>query len=357
MLDNTTKTPPAPPVRPDINEYIRHFNKPLTLDEKAAWIGEITQLTLDGILPQPIYRSLCKKIESLPTVTPSKDRPEEKLPGSDYANPGPPKPYVATTTIFPNAMPLHEYEHLKTVRIKEQSSPAPVLLFVLIVAALAVISYGLGYWTLEQTKVGNPQGKPLEPATVAHQPIEIPRQPEPPKPLLENPFEDASIAGLPEKSIELLKVTEFKNGYMPPWKDHDWSWQGNNYRDVIAEMTNKSGMLQITSIKASPKDASWVPQLFYTPIPIVKGKRYHLDLEIRAETAAPAGLLIQFGDFVREEYRDILKQWQNINNEWKVYEFNFTASDTRSNGRLHFSSFVSNQTYMIRRISFREFER
>lgn len=101
--------PPPPPVRPNVAEYVKAFNKPLTMDEKAAWLAEIVYRVLHGELPQDVYPALKDHIEALPVVTASKDRPEEKLPGSDYVYPGPPKPLVATTTVFPDAEPIpHE---------------------------------------------------------------------------------------------------------------------------------------------------------------------------------------------------------------------------------------------------------
>lgn len=49
-------TPPSPPpVLPGVAEYIKAFDKPLTADEKAAWMAEITHLVLVGTLPQAVY--------------------------------------------------------------------------------------------------------------------------------------------------------------------------------------------------------------------------------------------------------------------------------------------------------------
>jgi hypothetical protein len=59
------------------------------MDEKACWIAEITQLVLDGVIPQSVYPALRKKIESLPVASTAKERVTEKLPGSDYVHPGP----------------------------------------------------------------------------------------------------------------------------------------------------------------------------------------------------------------------------------------------------------------------------
>lgn len=189
--------PPPPPVRPNVAEYVKAFNKPLTTDEKAAWLAEIVYRVLHGELQQEVYPALKDHIEALPLVTASKDRPEEKLPGSDYVYPGPPKPLKPLTTVFPDAEPMHVFEQKPIARTRQKSdSSFGVLLFVFGVFILVGIAYGIGSWMMNKTKVNNPAGAPIEQvaAVIPTESVSVAADTSKPDNPLENPFEDPDLA-------------------------------------------------------------------------------------------------------------------------------------------------------------------
>ncbi len=222
--------PPILPVRPDIAAYIKAFDKPLTIDEKASWLAEIAHHVLQGVIPQEVYPSLRDKIVSLPVATPSKNRPEEKLPGSDYVHDGPPKPYKPTASVFEDAKPMHAYENKQMVRQRDNDSSFFVLLFVVVVTVLGFAAYGLAHWAMKSTRLIQETPQPLAAAStpkikpVAAKPIESSDQVPQETPLnkatvkLENPFETGENVRF---GPELLRISTFKDGYKPQWQDND----------------------------------------------------------------------------------------------------------------------------------------
>lgn len=199
---NVSSSPLAPPI---LYEYAMAFNKPLTKEEKCAWLGEIAHLVLTGVLPQSVYPILRDKIDSLPEVLPSKDRPEEKLPGSDYIHPGPPKPYSVLLRMFEDNKPIHVPDAPKTAsRRKQNESDNSAAIFVFITALFFL---GLGGFGIYHLYMNSPWKKDEGTGAIALAAPEM--KPIALKPKTDNPFEDERDLTAPvgELEKEVLRIT------------------------------------------------------------------------------------------------------------------------------------------------------
>lgn len=280
------QTPPLLPPRPDLLDYLKAFDKPLTKDEKLAWIGEITYLVLHGILPREVYPALREKIESLPEAEPSKDRPEEKFPGQDYVHYGPPKPYVPTTTTFPDAKPMHAYETPANVRRREPNSPAFVLFLVGFVAIVSLLVYAMSRWaTNDMENVAERELVHQVRDGLGENDV---TEKESPLPARESadPFENADWAfdvfdeqeskrmGLGE---QLFGLTEYKDGCVPNTHQLQWNAGGDN---LSVPITNVDDHLVIDIQKKGTVE--WIPQLFLLHAGLKKDRRYLFAFEMKA---------------------------------------------------------------------------
>lgn len=148
--------PPTPTTDSEIIEYVRAFDKPLTKDEKAAWIVEITLRTLQGELPQDVYPTLRSKIESLPEIEPTEEREEEKLPSGKRIG------LSSGPASFADASSFHVYEQKKFTRQQDSNDRGFIFKLIFSLLFLGIIAYGIGYWTIKKTTVHNKEGVPLD---------------------------------------------------------------------------------------------------------------------------------------------------------------------------------------------------
>lgn len=175
--NNPPQFPPPPPppqqktVPQSFVEFITAFDKPLTKDEKIAWLGEIAHRVLNNELPQEIYPFLRDKIESLPEAIPFPERPPEKIPGSDYIHPDQAKKYVSLIRENPTFISDDLQTKPKTYRQSNESdSSFATLIGVALFLLVCFIAYGVGSWYMKSPlkKNGNdeiaavaPEPKPV----------------------------------------------------------------------------------------------------------------------------------------------------------------------------------------------------
>ena len=155
---------------------------------------------------------------------------------------------------------------------------------------------------------------------------------------------------------EMLKVTTFKDGYKPllKWKhegkNFDWCWEANYDGKSHGSLSNTSEGLKVVCQSIPPK-ADWIPQLGYMPIPLVKGKKYSIEMELRSETTNKATMRV---DTFNPKWHGFGNKRWPLEKDWKTYQFQFVADETCDKAVLSLHNFEVGGVYEIRRVSLRE---
>lgn len=220
MPQNTLSQFPSPPMPPSEKtmpqafvEYITAFDKPLTKDEKVAWLGDIAHRVLSGELPQEVYPFLRDKIESLPEALPHPNRNEEKIPGSDYIHPEGSKPYVPLIRENPTFISDDLTIKKTTRRSKENTVSYKFLSWLTGFLIICCIAYAYGVWFMK-----TPLMK-IEKAGMEVIPISVDSKPAIIQEIMtdnpfeeigtDNPFEEPNVAIVVLKELpkEVLRIT------------------------------------------------------------------------------------------------------------------------------------------------------
>lgn len=202
-------TPPIPPLTgpasaSSVYEYVMSFEKPLTQDEKTAWLMVIVHYIQSGLLPESIYPVLCNRIASLPEVFPAQNRPPEKIPGSDYVHAGPPKPYQVLLKMYEGNKPTHFPDtSVAILRTKPQSdgNSLAVLICAVLLIVLGLIVYGVGSSYMKTSQKEEKASARIVPAPPETKPVVLEVQ-------TDNPFENNSMTIGKEVLRITLKLSE-----------------------------------------------------------------------------------------------------------------------------------------------------
>ena len=147
---------------------------------------------------------------------------------------------------------------------------------------------------------------------------------------------------------ELLKVTTFKKDYKPSWhKESDWTWDDGQ---IHGTLSNTSEGLRIVCLSIDPQ-VSWIPQLCYRHVPLVKDKRYRIEMELRSETDSKATVEVSGHIPKYQSFGNV--RWQ-LEKDWKTYQLQFTAKETHDLVQIAFLHLEQGGVYEIRRVSLRE---
>ncbi|MDR0706093.1 MAG: protein kinase [Planctomycetaceae bacterium] len=155
---------------------------------------------------------------------------------------------------------------------------------------------------------------------------------------------------------ELLKITEFKNGYLPvnrQQKDFQWTWHGresSNLEDT-ARISNPTDVLRI-DVHKKVQEKLWVPSLEYKNFPLIKGNEYHLECELRA--IEPTSIVVYIPNRNRPEIKRFhLLEDIVVAKDWKTYQHKFLIHENEQSCFLVFDHFKAGIIYEIRRVSLR----
>jgi hypothetical protein len=156
--------------------------------------------------------------------------------------------------------------------------------------------------------------------------------------------------------IELLKVTEFKNGYLPVYQPGDVSSSYRRGEDwgLFTEpgdkftVTNPGNALLLDVQKRS--DIAWTMQLLATGFSIQKSSRYLLEFEMKA--AKPVTIRI---DVKRNSPpNDGFKKRYPLKTEWNTFHEVLQFDKDIPDAHLAINYFEEGNVYELRRVSLRQ---
>ncbi len=94
-----------------------------------------------------------------------------------------------------------------------------------------------------------------------------------------------------------------------------------------------------------------LPQLFYAPFKIERGKKYRVEIEMRCNVATEIRMNVSSESPTYHQFTF----WQvPVGKDWKSIQYDFTANDSRDKARLHFAGFTAGNVYELRKASIRE---
>lgn len=157
---------------------------------------------------------------------------------------------------------------------------------------------------------------------------------------------------------ELLKITEFKNGYLPQLapqkKDFHWVWHGRETQnsEMLSTLSNHMDVFRI-EVHKKIRDKFWLPSLSYRHFPLIKGRVYRIECESRA--TAPTEIVV----YVLNQNRTDVKKFHTLVNipiekNWKTFRHDFLIQENEQTCSLCLDHFNSGIIYEIRRISLRD---
>lgn len=345
---NTSQFPSPPPSisgpasASSVYEYVMSFEKPLTRDEKTVWLMVIVYYVQNGLLPESIYPTLCNKIAALPEVLPAQNRPEEKIPGSDYIHPGPPKPYQVLLKMYDGNKPVYSSDTSKITPFqKYRGDTISFILGIIAVSLILVfgfIAYGVNPWRTGDAADPITISNTHEAEAVSHDPG-VSRST---KVASGNPFVEHKPRG-PVFGPELLPVSDFRTGFLPDQKTVFWhNLQGGRFK-----LSNDGSSLKIDATQ-TPEGSRGV--LEYRKIELKKGRRYYFYTEARCHDKSGFTAKIQ-----NLAYESIgMETIFYTNDEWKIHGDAFTATEDVNDAMLHVCRFLLGRIYEIRRVSLRE---
>ncbi|MDR2705956.1 MAG: DUF1080 domain-containing protein [Planctomycetaceae bacterium] len=147
---------------------------------------------------------------------------------------------------------------------------------------------------------------------------------------------------------ELLKVTEFKSGYLPK-KDHlpghCWIWL-TDLEDQVT-LTNNMDRL-VVNFKKRGKNI-YRPMLFAQELSLRKSMNYVLTFEIKADKPTKIRMVVGMN---HHPWRGLGPEKEfDIDTNWKTLTVSFEATQDEPNARIMFAKFQEGSTYEFRRVS------
>lgn len=156
---------------------------------------------------------------------------------------------------------------------------------------------------------------------------------------------------LPERlGPEILKITNFKNGYVPgnAATDSDWNiwyWDGNDKSDI----RNMNDVLVI--VPDINGDERW-PELNFLAHSVEADKRYRFTIEMRSDADASFEYNIIQTNFPFKPLSSA--KHQSVGHQWQTYTFYLTPFRSEKNAKIVLNSFEKRRKYEFRSASLRE---
>ncbi|MDR0610241.1 MAG: protein kinase, partial [Planctomycetaceae bacterium] len=157
---------------------------------------------------------------------------------------------------------------------------------------------------------------------------------------------------------ELLKITEFKNDYlplfMPKTGDYQWIWHSRDTpnTEMLSTLSNHMNVFRI-EVHKKIWEKHGLPSLLYTPFPLIKGRAYRIECELKA--TVPVKIIV----YIPNHNKRDVKKFHTLaeipaGKDWTTFRHDFQIHESYSTCTLCLDHFYPGIIYEIRRISLRE---
>ncbi|MDR3108305.1 MAG: carbohydrate binding domain-containing protein, partial [Planctomycetaceae bacterium] len=147
-------------------------------------------------------------------------------------------------------------------------------------------------------------------------------------------------------SEELLKNSNFDNGYVPDYKG--WAWEID--KKTNAPITNNNGIL--TARVNEKGEVDWHPQLIGSGFAVKKGEFYTLTVQAKANKRTTLSVGVRMN---HEPWEGLGFDSQlELSNDWQAVTFNVLPTASDDNARISIGSFREGITYEIDFVSFKQ---
>ncbi|MDR2441692.1 MAG: protein kinase [Planctomycetaceae bacterium] len=178
----------------------------------------------------------------------------------------------------------------------------------------------------------------------------------------ENVTDEKTSAEKPVKNEtdgkELLKITEFKNGYLPLFspqkRDFQWIWHSPETpnSEILSTLSNQVNAFRI-EVHKKIWERYWIPSLSYKHFPLIKGRIYRIECELRA--TVPKQIYV----YIENQNKPDVKKYHLlekivVETNWKTFQHDFLIHESEPTCSLFFDHFNPGAIYEIRHVSLRE---